>query len=243
MQDALSSASLKLLFYRYKDTVYYPIVNVGILFVVGVFLLFQLVIPQFSQWFSVQREVDTIKQNIKTMQENTSFLSSLDPEALNSDVQIVTSAYPFENDYVGIIDVLTKTSVKTGVTLSDFSLSVGDPKLGNLPGKYLMDLSFVATLEVAKHFISELEQALPLAAVTSIDNNGDATSVSLEFYYHGFPAITINQKEKLTPLSTKDRELLTRLRTWQIAMQNVAGDNGGIPDTIGSSSGEFPSPL
>lgn len=243
MQNSLSLVSLKLLFYRYKDTVYYPIVNVGILFVVGIFLLFQLVIPQFYQWFSVQREVETIKQNIKTMQDNTSFLSTLDLATLDSDVQTVTSAYPFENDYAGIINALTKIASRTGVALPDFSLRVGDPVQGNLPVKYQMTLAFVASLEVAKQFISELDKVLPLAAVTSIDNNGDATSVNLEFYYHGFPNIVINQKQKLTPLSANERELLARLRTWQGSVQNIGEGTGEIPDVTSSSSGEFPPPL
>lgn len=243
MQNYLSVASLKLLFYRYKDTMYYPLVNVGILLVISSFLLFQLVIPQFSEWFSVQREVDIIKGNIKIIQGNIAFLSSLDQKALDSDVQTVTNAYPFEKDYAGIINALTKTASKTGVALPDFRLSIGDSTPGNLPVKYQMTLSLAASLQVAKQFIIELAKVLPLSAVTSIDNNGDATSVSLEFYYHGFPPITINQKEKLTPLSAKERELIARLRTWQISVQNVEEETGGIPDATSSSSGEFPPPL
>lgn len=243
MQNYLSFASLKILFYRYKDTQYYPLVNIGFLFVIACFLLFQIVIPQFSEWFSVQREVNTIKGNIKTMQENISFLSSLDQKALDADVLTITNAYPFDKDYIGIINALSKTASRTGVALPDFRLSVGDPVPGDLPVKFQMSFTFAGSLQVAKKFINELEQVLPIAAVTSINNTGSQTTVNLEFYYHGFPAITINQKEKLTPLNTKERELLARLKAWQIPVEIEDVNAGDLSDTSASSSGEFPPPL
>jgi len=241
MQDSLSAASLKLLFYRYKDTVYYPIVNVGILFAVGAFLLFQIVIPQVTQWFSIQREVDTIKKNIKTMQDNASFLIALDQQALDSDVQTTTNAYPFEKDYTGIINSLTQTASRTGIALPDFNLSIGDSAPGDVAAKYQLVLSFAASLSVAKEFIAELEKTLPVAAVTSIENNGDDTSVSLEFYYHGFPNIIINQKEKLTALSQQEQALLAKLKTWQLPVEIVQEDVAVAEDA--SESASFPAPL
>lgn len=242
MQSSFSTTTLKLIFYRYKDTVYYPVVNVGILFVIGAFLLFQVVIPQFSQWFSVQREVDTIKQDIKIMQDNITFLSSLDESALDADLKTVTNAYPFQKDYAGIIDALTNTSSKTGVALPDFRISVGESQSGDLPAAYQMAFTLDASLEVTKLFISELNQVLPIAAVTSIDNTGGSTTVSLEFYYHGFPTIAINQKEKLKTLSASERELLARLKTWQGAVQEEAEVIADIEDTS-SASGAFPPPF
>lgn len=241
MQDSFSTASLKLLFYRYKDTVYYPIVNVGILFVVGAFLLFQIVIPQVTQWFSIQREVDTIKGDIKTMQDNASFLSALDQEAFDSDVQTVTNAYPFEKDYTGIINSLTQTASRTGIALPDFNLSIGDSAPGDVAAKYQLVLSFAASLPIAKQFIAELEKTLPLASVTSIENNGDDTSVSLEFYYHGFPSIIINQKEKMAALNQQEQALLAKLKTWQIPVQDVEEDVVVSEDA--SESASFPPPL
>ncbi|MEN9407164.1 MAG: hypothetical protein RLZZ455_380 [Candidatus Parcubacteria bacterium] len=243
MQDSFSTGSLKLLFYRYKDTVYYPIVNVGILFVVGVFLLFQIVIPQFSQWFSVQREVDTIKGNIKIIQDNTRFLNALDDAGLEADVKTVTSAYPFEKDYAGIINALSQTSSKTGVPLPDFRLSVGESPTGDLPAKYQLNLSFPGSLTTAKEFISELEKTLPISAVTAIDTSSGATGISVEFYYHGFPSITINQKERLTPFTAEERELLAKLKTWEIQEGTSAESNIDSSEQEASASGAFPPPL
>lgn len=240
MQSQFSYSSLKLLFYQYRDTAYYPIVNIVILCIISIFLLFQVVIPQFSEWFSVRREVDVLRQNIKTIQENTSLLSSMDQTTLEADVQTVTAAYPFEKDYSGIITALTQTASRTNLALPDYSLSLGDT--GAIPpgagAKYELKLTFIATLADIQRFVAELAQTLPISSVSSVVNDANSASVVVEFYYRGFPSIIIDQKKKLSPLSASERALLSQLRSWQVTTQETEAD---IPQ--GTTSGAFPPPL
>lgn len=244
MQDTLSLGSIKLLYFRYRETVYYPVVNVGILFIIGAFLLFQILLPQFSEWFSVQREVTTIKENIRIMQANAAFLAALDQSALDEDVQAVTNAYPFANDYGGIINALNQTASRTGIALPSFSISVGDISTSGTvatPSKYAMSLAFDASLDKAKQFIDELNKTLPISGVPTITTNLSSSAISIEFYYHGFPQVTINQKEKLTPLTKDEQTLLSQIKTWRV----VAPENTSLQQNESDASGSaaFPPPL
>lgn len=245
MQDQLSLLSLKLLFYRYKETVYYPIVNIGILFSISFILLFQVVIPQVSMWFSVQREVEGLKKNIATMEGNIKFLSALDPSSLQNDVDTVTEAYPFSIDYAGIINALSKTAEKAGLPLTDFSLSIGDTNASFSPNEalvYPFTFTFPTDLSGAKRFVDELSKVLPIASVIAITNNSGSVTVQLQFYYHGYPQITINQKESLKSLNPEERTLLSELKVWRVKPQTASLPVEAQP-VAASESGAFPPPL
>lgn len=247
MEDSLSLTSLRLLYYRYKDTPYYPIVNVGILLLIGSLLLFQVLLPQFSEWFSVQREVATLKKNIKTMQENAAFLAALDQQSIDEDVQTVASAYPFSNDYAGIINALNQTASRTGIALPSFSIAIGDISAtgpAGTPASYTLSLGFAASLETAKKFVDELNKTLPLSGIPEFSNDQGSTTVDINFYYHGFPQVTINQKEKLTPLSAEEQGLLSQMKTWRVSSPDVIGEGEVLPvEVTSSSSANFPPPL
>ena len=246
MQGQLSYTSLKLIFYRYKDTVYYPVINVAILIFIGIALLFQVVIPQVTAWFSVQREVEALKDNIAAMEGNIKFLSALDQKSLQNDVDTVSEAYPFSIDYTGIISALSTTAAKAGVPLSDFSLSIGDTNASLAPSAaltYPFSFTFPTDLLGAKIFIDELSKVLPIASVSTVTSGTGSVTVSLQFYYHGYPQIVINQKEKLKDLSPDEKKLLSQLKSWRSPARIGSVSEEVQQPQSASQSGAFPPPL
>ncbi|MBI2443546.1 MAG: hypothetical protein HYV40_06625 [Candidatus Levybacteria bacterium] len=245
MQQNFSLATIKLYYFTFKDTVYYTLFVICLFFLFGIVLLFQIVIPQFSQWFSVQQEVDVLRKDIAAIQENTRFLSSLDEHQLDNDLGIVTQAYPFTNDYGGIMNALALASARTGLALPNFSLTVGDIEqtVSPLtPTLYKLSFTFATDVTGARRFIDELSKILPIAAVTSIANGAETTRVDLQFYYHGYPSVVIDQKKKLVSLTPKERDLLSELRLWQGVIPAI-GDVSGDEAPVATSGGAFPPPL
>lgn len=234
--------NIKLLYFRYKDSPYYAALVVSVVFVISLILFFQLVIPQIETWFSIRDEILATRARTDVINQNINFMSNTDKDEMDQQVKIATGALPFEKDFGGILHAITDASTKSGVSLDDYFFQVGNiASVSGQQSSLLKDLSSVkvtvsvrGNVESISTFLSEINKKNPLSEVISIDGDSFITTIVLQFYQKQFPKIVFEDDKPLSPLATKERELLEEFISWEPPVES---------DEIQQSSSESAIPL
>ena len=86
-------------YYRFRDSEYYGLAIVGFTVLICAILIFRIIIPEVSQWFSIRDEVIATQQQIATLQQNINFINNLDKNTLDSQLQTVSHALPPDKNF------------------------------------------------------------------------------------------------------------------------------------------------
>lgn len=218
----LKSNDLRLLYYRYKDTPYYPFLIISLVFFVSTILFFQVVIPQIQNWFSISNEVTATQERIDVINQNINFMSNIDKTLVEEQLTLTTTALPFEKDFGGILNAITDASTKAGVGLDDYSFQLGN--IASVSGQQsglVQGQSFVkvtveisGSMENASNFLKEITTKLPLSEIIEVNGELNNTTVTLQFYQKPFPQIVFRDDQLLLPLSPENEALLTDWESW-----------------------------
>jgi hypothetical protein len=227
----LGRNSLRFWYYRFKDSPYYSLSILLVTIVVCVLLLFKVIIPQVEQWFSIRNEVETLRRRVEVIKGNIAFMNNLDKGKLSSDLDIAMSALPATKDFGGILNAISASSLKAGVSLEDYSFQVGQVSSGSATptrGVAANGLSPVrltvrvsGTIDSIRNFLQEIEQKLPIAQVISMEADTKSSTIDIQFYQKPFPQIGFKDSEPLTTLPETNRLLLQRLAEWKNASVGI----------------------
>ena len=117
---------IRYLYFRYKDSKYYSISLFVLTIYVCTILLFGIIIPQIGKYLSIRKEVIAMREKISLINQNISFMNTLDKTRLAKQLETVSLALPVEKNFAGILNAVSESSVRAGVTLSDFNFSIGE---------------------------------------------------------------------------------------------------------------------
>lgn len=236
--EQLNTKHLRVLYYQYKDTAAFS-VAVSFLIILINFIIFSAVVkPQYATWQDYNTQLEEVNRKIEILESNNRVLQSLDPSSLTSDVQIVLASLPKEGDFIGIMNAIASASTNSGVVLEDYSFKLGELVLTKPDTQAVgVSLSIRADANSLYLFIKEIHQKLPLANVQSFEGANDTTVVKVTFYSKALSAVNLTEEIVTTPLaapSSKDRELLDKLSSWQATM--LPTDDFGL---VGSASADI----
>ncbi len=218
MELGFSQRTLKLWYYRYKDSPYYSLSFFGLIFLISFVLIWKLVYPQVMNWFSVNEEIARTKERIKTIDANIQTLSQMNDSAITTDLEIAAHALPTEKDFVGILLSISQAAQTSQVSLEDYSVVVGDladptgkkKKIGSMQLK----LNLGGGITRVREFLSQIQTSVPLAEAANISSEKNSTEVVLLFYYKPLSDITLNDTKPLKKLTTTEQTLLKTLDEW-----------------------------
>src|SRR6266568_5650909 len=223
-------------YYRFRDSQYYSLVWIGFTLLVCIILLFTIIIPEITHWFSVRDEVIATRQQIDTLQQNINFISNLDKNVLNSQLQTVTHALPPEKKFGYLLNVLSNTAANSGVSLSDYAFPVGNiassqSQAGDVQHKGVstIEITLIAngSVDNIRRFIQLLDTNLPISEVTSVNGTGENVALRIQFYQKPFASVNFTSDTPLTGLTAKKVELLQTLIKW---------DNNSADQSVPSQS-------
>lgn len=230
-------------YYNFRDSEYYSISLIGLVIIVSLYLLFNVIIPETSQWFSIRKEVVATRQNIAVLQQNINYMNNLNKNVLNSQLQTVSTALPPEKNFTSMLNAITGAAATSGVSLNDYSFAVGDiasgqDQLGNSIYKGVS--TTVITVVVNGNFnsiiqfINALENTVPLAEIAQVNGSGENVSITLQFYQKPFPTVSFNGENPIEPLSTNKVTLLQELDKWENTAplqttQSASGSGAIVP--------------
>lgn len=231
---------LRYLYYRYKDSVYYSLsIFIGTI-LVCILLLINVIIPQIGKYLSIRNEVISQREKIKIINDNINLIGNLNKTELDKQLHVATSALPPEQDISGILNAISETAVRSGVTVDDFNFILGEvPSSTKVTEKspvyefvsVNIKLKIIGNISRTKRFLEEIAQKVPISEISEFDYNTNITNLEIKFYYKLFPNIAFKDDISLVPVSLAARQLLDKLATWQTVQAEES-----ITEPIGSES-------
>ncbi len=234
--------SFRFWYYRYKDSAYYSISIIVLTIASCLYLIFQFIIPQFEQWFSIRNEIIATRQRTEIINSNIAYLNTLDKNLLNKQLQTSLQALPVEKNFGTILDSLNLAALRSGVSFQDYSFQVGNISTqsaqlssAKIPGLSSVSLGVIinGTVDQVRLFLREMAKTLPISEVISIDGASGAVTVTFDFYQKNPPTTTLKNDEPIPHVSETNATILNQLTTWQGGSINNA-------NSVGASSSGLP---
>src|SRR5258708_34013674 len=94
MNNTAQSSSFQVLYLHYKNSFLYPISIIVAIFLTAIGLVYYVVIPQYQQWFSIQNEVADTQAKLNILNNNITFISSVDVASLDDELKSANTALP-----------------------------------------------------------------------------------------------------------------------------------------------------
>lgn len=234
MEFNLSTRTLKLLYYRYKDSPFYSLSILVLIIVLSLLLAWKVVYPQMMNWFSVNDEVTRTSTRIDTISKNIAYLSTLSDATLSDSLDISIHALPIQKDFAGVLISLSQAARSSNIALSDYSVSFGDLEstAGAAKGIGVVSLKINVGGGVtgAKAFIEQVQQSVPLAEVVTLTAS-DNSEMTIRFFYKPFGSLSTPDTSPLPQITTEKQQLLTMLNTWW--KKTKQGDDIQTPEDLG----------
>lgn len=218
---------LRYWYYKYRDSEYLSLVIMISTVGICLLLIFNVIVPQVTTWFSIREEVAATEARIATIEQNISFMNNLDRNELNNQLLTATKALPTEKDFGTMLNVISESAVTSGVSMNDFSFQVGNVAssaaglglVNDSQHKGLASIKItvvaIGTIDGIKRFINTVEKSVPVSEVVNIDGTGQTISLSLQFYQKAIPEINIQPDKPISRLTASNLALLQSLATWK----------------------------
>ncbi len=236
--------TLQLFYYRYKNSLLYPIFLIVVLFFISFMLIFYVIMPQYQQWFSIQNEVAQTQAKIATINQNIRFASSLDKNKLDMQLQTASAALPSDKNFQAILATLSDSALNAGVQFEDYSFRIGP--LAASPQDTVSTQYHVPILQMTvtidgdlgkmQKFVETIEHRLPISVIPSLTGDARGTTLSIQFLNKPFSTITYHDEDPLTPVNKQQAKLLEDLSSWKSSSASVelqfgapVSSSGGIP--------------
>lgn len=219
--------SIKFLYYRYKDSPYYSLVVLFVVVLVCFVLVFNMILPQIYNWFSVRDEVVATQDKLSTLRRNLNFISfQVNKTTLEENRQIALRALPVDSNFGDIVNAIAIAAVKSGVSVDDFSFSPGQvPSTSGALGKSSSDFSTVrVTLSLAGgvsevgKFMAEINEKLPVNNVERVEIKNGRSILSIVFFSKPYKASVFKGDEPIEVVSAENGSLLNTLSEWNSSM-------------------------
>lgn len=218
--------SAKFIYFRYKDSPYFSLVILSISIIVCFLLILQIIIPQAQDWFTIRDEAIATRQKISIIQGNSTFMLTLNKSILERNRQLAIHALPAQKDFGEIVNAIAIAAVKSGVSVDDFSFSLGlvsstsaelkkHPEMKDPVTK--LRLSLRGDINKLKSFIVETSEKLPISQVESLEMSNGGIYISLVFYSKPYVAPRISEDDPIRPLSPENNSIFTKLSKWDEA--------------------------
>lgn len=225
MEESFSLRKLFIYYYRYKDTPYYGMGVLGAIAIASILLLFFVVLPQFGQFFSLQREIDTVEDSIAVMRSNEQYIASLSQTEQTQQSDTVLAALPIVKDYAGAYTAILSAASANGVGLSNFQYEVGTLDSSGLEGNGIaqmrVTLSITGSPQSINAFMISLSESLPLATTNLVTGSSSLSNLEVAFYYGGEQLIQVDPGQPIPTLTQDKQNLLEMLSQYRPQIDTV----------------------
>ncbi len=213
-KETIDQNTFRILYYRNKNYLI-PLALV----LLGVFLIFFAVLPQIQDYFTLKEEEKITQEKIKTLKNNTAFLTTINETDLDKKLQAAAEALPAEKDFGGILQAIGQAARDADVTLGDFSFQIGSLSPGTTKVTNALPIEIALTvnsgLSGSKKFLHALTRRLPLSEVINLRAEEKSSNIGVIFYYKPIPPITFDGTRPIPQLTQDDVTLLNELSTFE----------------------------
>ncbi len=201
----------------------------AVLVVMAIGILLFVIIPQIGN-IGVQRAANAAKQaEVQELQASLNALQSANPEQIDSDMKLVTTALPTSKDVIAVFSTISSLATSTNVQLRGFTLKVGNLYKKNVSNEETIQLDItsatgfpaidvvitVTTLDERNlvTFSDGLYRNFPIARINTLSSQENESTIEISFYYRPYDLNQIENGGALTPYTIEYGEVLQQLRT------------------------------
>lgn len=184
---------------------------------VSVLLIIFFIGPQGKDYFDERKKVNEALARLAILKKNQKSLESIDVKLQNEQVKKAIALFPLNKDYASILGAITMASVKTGVSLGDYSFKVGnlsEPQKNSTVPSFTIQLTVNSPIDGVRRFLRELYTTAPLSEVTDVRLSPSSSSISTVFYYQPLPSLIL-QYNKMVKIVSMDQSTLNTLSSWE----------------------------
>jgi hypothetical protein len=243
MNDTLRKTSFSLLYYRFKETPYYSFTIFFFVFLTALFLTIYAVFPQIQSVFSLTEEIRASQNRINVLKANINFLNTLNDAALDDDLSVTFTALPSGKDFVGIVTAINNSAARSGVTLDEYSLAIGELATPSAGLETFFPLSVELTVkgnrETITSFLQNTQEALPISEIDSIETDLSEATINYIFFFKVYKQENYNVARPIASIGAADMRTLRTVREWK--EKNVISTNES--DLVSSESGALIEPF
>lgn len=195
------------------------------LLLLSLFIAFRVIFPQFISISETNSVIKDKKQELETLNNSIRVLEATSGDAVSEDLAILTDALPTSKDITKIFGALSSAASASNTELNEFSLKIGgvlgkEVSLADATAIGVPQVSVVAKVSSSDtlsliQFGQKLDQTLPLSEIKQIDAVGNLGTFEIKFYYKPLDLNIVSRKDKITPLTQADRNLLNQLAEWK----------------------------
>jgi len=216
LQSIKSLDDIRLLYFKYKDSVGFTIGLALLLIGVTVLIFIQIALPQANNWFSIQKEVADTTSRITLLKANSAMLAAMDPAIVDRQFDLVSTALPFEKDYTGFITAIDTATLISGMRRDDYSFAVGNlsTKSAELSPNTVISVKIKITGDADKLlvFLQTMQKQLPLSEIVAVSLNSGGSNVEINFFFKYKPDnLQIPFTDPLRALTENHKRLLKTL--------------------------------
>jgi len=206
-----------ILYRHYKDY-FIPVVVIFL----SVLILFFIVNPQISQYLSSQDKLKTQTQKLQVLKNNYSFLASMDDVKSDADISSLSKVLPLQKDFVSSMNAISYAASKTGVSVGNFQVSVGNlEKDDNLGGVTAVSYPYMqiqidlgGKADTIFQFINVLYKTAPIAEVSKIKFDQSSATLFINFYYKQYSLKNISGQSPIVPFSAQKENIIKEVSAW-----------------------------
>lgn len=199
------------------------------LYFFGFFIVLRILIPQFSQFQIVQKELRDVRDDIALLEGSIETLSALDDGTLDATLTQLERTLPFDQDATLAIAALNTAALRSDVEVVGYVVSPGtlykkdstesvvqetitrDEEAPFLEIELRVSSNRIEDLVT---FIGELESLAPISEVEEFSGRDVDGSYNLKFYYKPLNREAIAKRDTVTPLRATDLELLEEIKSF-----------------------------
>ena len=197
------------------------------LFLAAFFVIFRIILPQWSDIQNVKEELSKKNISIETLKSTLSVLQATPDATVDKNYELVTTALPVGKDIILIFNELNNAAQKASVKLGGFSLKVGgvySKQKITITGKTVSGIPYLNILVKAsgdtnklKDFANVMYKSLPLIEIKTIDISKRDAQYDSNFFFNPIALRSSKANIPLTQIDAGENSLLKQLEGWLTA--------------------------
>jgi hypothetical protein len=202
-----------------------------------------LILPKIEAAKLLKNSADTIKSQIKLIDEKRSYLLSVDQDQLKQNADYLSNAVLKEKNSYLLLGVMKDICAKYDYTITSFSLSIDDLKgekdslqVANkdIATKMPLSIEVIGPADKFIDFIKAIENNLPILFIDGLENNQQGRNYTLKMtissYYLADKLDSVSENLTINDLklTKEESELLAKISQFEksLSLEGVDTDGG-----------------